>query len=335
MLSSNILVILKPVKGACSMIRLGIIIASVLLICSAAAARDTLFVWVGGSFSGSVWNNTIIADTGQWLDIPVYLAGGTPQVYVADICFPMGIHKSVVDSFKIEGCQIFAPFNQWDNAYFGNFNNEFQGGWASLSFVGLSRITPPYDNNPPFHSNTPVLGFSVRVHVAPDASLLNRTIYDAFGAGLDPVQGLANAGDTIGTGTGYTVFQRFACLRLGTSGCSYVTGDANNSGTWTGQDVTYSVRFFKGGNPPPYSCECTPGHTWYVSGDVNGSCSFSGQDVTYMVRHFKTGVPAIVCADCPPGGLLAPPAPRGLPTPTVHPIIKPTLKTKVVIKASD
>jgi hypothetical protein len=88
--------------------------------------------------------------------------------------------------------------------------------------------------------------------------------------------------------------------------CQYVTGDANNSGTFTGQDVTYSVRFFKGGNPPPYSCECTPGHTWYVAGDVNGSCTFTGQDVTYMVRHFKNGDPPMSCADCPSARLLAP-----------------------------
>jgi hypothetical protein len=82
--------------------------------------------------------------------------------------------------------------------------------------------------------------------------------------------------------------------------CAYTPGDANNSGSWTGQDVTYSVRFFKGGTPPPYSCECTADHTWYVAGDVNGSCSFTGQDVTYMVRHFKGGPAAIPCPDCPP-----------------------------------
>jgi hypothetical protein len=96
-------------------------------------------------------------------------------------------------------------------------------------------------------------------------------------------------------------------INLAVSGinqCTYVVGDANNSGLWTGQDVTYSVRFFKGGNSPPYSCECTPGHTWYVSGDVNGSCTFTGQDVTYMVRHFKSGVPPIVCPECPPAGTI-------------------------------
>lgn len=86
--------------------------------------------------------------------------------------------------------------------------------------------------------------------------------------------------------------------------CDYIPGDANGSGSFTGLDVTYSVRYFKGGPHPPYSCECTPGNTWYVTGDVNGSCTFSGLDITYMVRYFKGGPSVIPCADCPPGGLL-------------------------------
>jgi hypothetical protein len=85
-----------------------------------------------------------------------------------------------------------------------------------------------------------------------------------------------------------------------TGDCAYVVGDANNSHTFTGLDVTYSVRYFKGNNPPPYSCECPPHGVWYVAGDVNGSCSFSGLDVTYMVRYFKGGAAPIPCPDCPP-----------------------------------
>jgi hypothetical protein len=85
-------------------------------------------------------------------------------------------------------------------------------------------------------------------------------------------------------------------------GCTYIVGDANGSNTFTGLDVTYSVRYFKGGNPPPFLCECTPGNYWYVAGDVNGSCSYSGLDVTYMVRYFKGGAAPFPCPDCPPTG---------------------------------
>jgi hypothetical protein len=82
--------------------------------------------------------------------------------------------------------------------------------------------------------------------------------------------------------------------------CAYIIGDANGSGRLTGLDVTYSVRFFKGGPHPPYSCMCTPGNIWYITGDVNGSCTFDGLDVTYMVRYFKGGSPPMPCPSCPP-----------------------------------
>jgi hypothetical protein len=85
--------------------------------------------------------------------------------------------------------------------------------------------------------------------------------------------------------------------------CHYILGDVNNSGIFTGLDVTYSVRYFKGGPTPLYSCECPiGGNTWYIAGDVNGSCSFSGLDVTYMVRYFKGGAYPIACPACPPAG---------------------------------
>jgi hypothetical protein len=89
-------------------------------------------------------------------------------------------------------------------------------------------------------------------------------------------------------------------MQTGGVGCHYVIGDANGSGTYTGLDVTYSVRYFKGGPHPIYSCECTPGNTWYVAGDVNGSCTFTGLDVTYSVRYFKGGAGPIPCPSCPP-----------------------------------
>jgi hypothetical protein len=102
-------------------------------------------------------------------------------------------------------------------------------------------------------------------------------------------------------------------------GCVYVVGDANNSGSFNGLDVTYGVTYFKGGPPPPYICECTAGHSWFVAGDVNASCSYNGLDVTYAVTYFKGGAAPHPCADCPPGGLLA-------PAPIIKPIDQPVLK---------
>ncbi len=120
-----------------------------------------------------------------------------------------------------------------------------------------------------------------------------------------------------------------ATMQIATGGCQYIVGDANTSGVFNGLDVTYSVGYFKGGRPPQYQCECTPGHTWYVAGDVNASCSFNGLDVTYMVSFFKGGPMVHGCADCLPIGLLAP------PDPDVAPRIMPLIKSNGNIQSTD
>jgi hypothetical protein len=82
-------------------------------------------------------------------------------------------------------------------------------------------------------------------------------------------------------------------------GCLYILGDVNGNLVFNGIDVTYSVGYFKGGNVPPYSCNCN-GTIWFVAGDVNGNCQFNGIDVTYMVSYFKGGLPPTPCPECPP-----------------------------------
>lgn len=101
----------------------------------------------------------------------------------------------------------------------------------------------------------------------------------------------------------------------GGGGCHYVVGDVNSNSAFNGIDVSYGVSYFKGGNVPPYSCECN-GSTWYVAGDVNGSCVFNGIDITYMVGYFKGGPAPVPCPQCPPSGYSA----RNNPiVPTVQP----------------
>jgi hypothetical protein len=85
----------------------------------------------------------------------------------------------------------------------------------------------------------------------------------------------------------------------GIGGCSYVIGDVNNNGAFNGIDVTYAVSYFKGGNLPPYSCNCN-GSNWFVAGDVNGNCRFNGIDILYMTRFGLQGYPLMPCPHCPP-----------------------------------
>jgi len=85
--------------------------------------------------------------------------------------------------------------------------------------------------------------------------------------------------------------------------CDYVPGDANGDGNVMGNDVTYSVRYFKGlGAPPPDSCPYNGG--WlYSAGDANGNCAYTGSDVTFLVGFFKGINPSVLyCPDTPPAG---------------------------------
>jgi len=82
--------------------------------------------------------------------------------------------------------------------------------------------------------------------------------------------------------------------------CDYIVGDINDSGNYDGLDIIYGVNYFKGGDLPPYECECTEGSIWYVAGDVNGNCQYNGLDITFGVNYFKGGAEPIPCPDCPP-----------------------------------
>jgi hypothetical protein len=106
--------------------------------------------------------------------------------------------------------------------------------------------------------------------------------------------------------------------------CAYLPGDINNNGAANGIDIVYGVNYFKGGNAPPYDCDCPPHGRIFVGGDVNGSCDFNGIDITYFVRFLRGQVPALqYCFDCPPPALLAAPvAPRGEMSNQAIPVLK-------------
>jgi immune inhibitor A len=70
----------------------------------------------------------------------------------------------------------------------------------------------------------------------------------------------------------------------------YLPGDANNSGSVNGIDVTYLVSYLKGIGPAPDPL---------LAGDANGSCAVNGIDVTFLVSYLKGQGPAPFRGDCP------------------------------------
>ena len=86
-------------------------------------------------------------------------------------------------------------------------------------------------------------------------------------------------------------------------GCSYAVGDVNGSGGFDGLDLTYGIRFFKGGDIPLCSlgsCPYPPCNQFYFCGDINGSCSYNGLDISYGVAYLKGGPAPVPCPRCLP-----------------------------------
>ncbi|OGC96157.1 MAG: hypothetical protein A2W25_07065 [candidate division Zixibacteria bacterium RBG_16_53_22] len=97
--------------------------------------------------------------------------------------------------------------------------------------------------------------------------------------------------------------------------CDYISGDINSDGFAGGIDVTYGIRYLKGGSAPPDSCNCPPiAFPFYAAGDVNGNCAFNGIDLTFFVGYLKGIQPTLrYCLDCPHAGMSSSPVPAVIP----------------------
>lgn len=126
------------------------------------------------------------------------------------------------------------------------------------------------------------------ISVTLDASALTQGTYAGTIAisSNDPDEGLVNANVIL------HVVQE--------SACDYKPGDINGDDNVIGSDVTYAINYFRGGTPPPDSCQLS-NETWlYTAADANGDCRFIGSDVTYMVNFFRGGNPPQWCSEVPP-----------------------------------
>jgi len=257
---------------------------------------DRLLAWVGGTFDEyDNWHDTIYAANNTWIDIPVYLMGSSPEVYIGSLCLPLGINLTYINAFYWWHCQLYYPFSCWDDPSFCHENCDppLPEGWRSLSFLGF------YDcgggRNPPGHWETPTLGFTFRVHITDVEDYRDTTIFDAIDLGNDPYYP-PFAGDTLGA-DGYPFIVNWACLHIMPKQ-QYLPGDANMFlGIWPpqimGSDVTYMVNYFVG---MLTSQPCLLDGFW-ASADVNGDCIVMGSDVVKLGRYFKGEDSISFCPD--------------------------------------
>ncbi|MEE9555038.1 MAG: SBBP repeat-containing protein, partial [candidate division Zixibacteria bacterium] len=113
------------------------------------------------------------------------------------------------------------------------------------------------------------------------------------------------------------------------SGCDYIIGDFNGSGSFNISDIIDGFSKLKIGSPEAdLICECPSGsgNEWAIAIDVNNSCAFNISDIIDGFSKLKTGSPELEpCADCPPPGWE--PAPRDNEE---KPIVIPRFESRLI-----
>lgn len=278
-----------------------------------APLADTVIIWAGGHFDNCVWYDTVTVQPGMWLDIPIYFIG-SPDALVDNICYPLGARYDIIDQFGSAGCSSdFWPFNDQEHPWiiqeFIGYNSDYYDGtnrfinppgYHSLTFLGFRTDVFQLYQGPFLHSEIPMKILTFRVHISDSLEANDQVYDDALIAGMDPVQGPANAGDSTGEG-GYVVSSYYSRIKVSSNQQAYLPGDANMAaGVWPplviGWDVTYMINFFKGYAISP---ACYLDGFW-CSADVNGDCRVIGSDVTKLVNHFRGLTEIEYCPDYPP-----------------------------------
>ena len=153
---------------------------------------------------GSPDNTPIPGRIGERFDVDVYIqvSGG---VDVASVLICLGANNQYIDSLlsRPEG-SFYYPFTEWDYANFlvpeGSPPNP--DGWSSQAFFGIAYLGG--DSIPPWlNFETPTLGVTMVVKAINNPAWIGQTV-DAFGPGLNLLQGPSNASDETGNAIAVT-----------------------------------------------------------------------------------------------------------------------------------
>jgi hypothetical protein len=192
----------------------------IVLLISAGSASATINIYVGGTFTGATWHDTINAQINANVDVPVYFDfTQEPTAYVANMHFPLGVNNTYIDSIPLSLCSFdFFPFNNWDDA---SFLTRFEtsppnpAGYHSRSFLGFADLGG--QSNPWLNYTTITQGLNFKVHIINNSNLVGTTVR-ALQTGVSSTLAGPALGDTVG-GPGYTFVIHYAYLHF-TSGSS-------------------------------------------------------------------------------------------------------------------
>jgi hypothetical protein len=210
---------------------------------------------------------------------------------------PLGTNNEHIDSLlSYEHNIFFHPLDTWAVAGFldpdGSPPNP--AGWSNQSFVGIARFPATFAPFIHFASPTKILSFVVQ---AVDNPLLWGDTVECFNLGLNPRNGSALIGDTLGL-RAFTTEANFSPVCF----CyPYLPGDVNMyNGIWEpaiiGSDATYLINYFLGRST---SHPCVFDSLW-AAADINGDCRIIGSDVTKLINYLIGSGSISHCPDYPP-----------------------------------
>lgn len=178
-------------------------LAFMVFLVAGASAQDNTAYFNAGTPDAS----TLVVSPGKWVEIPIWFHADSAEVAIENMCIPLGIKEAYMDAFDYPASALFWPLSIWDNPGFANPNDDAHPtypnppGYISYSFIGFARQINP--DTQLLWTSLQLKIMSFTVHTS-DTVVVDQTFSDLLISGNDPVQNIANVGDSTGAG-GYPV----------------------------------------------------------------------------------------------------------------------------------
>lgn len=224
---------------------------------TAGTAFAAINIYVGGTFTGTTWHDTIYAPINANVDVPVYFDFSTePTAYVANVHLPLGVNDTYIDSIPAALCSYdFYPFNAWDDASFlARYESSPPNppGYRSRSFLGFADLGG--QANPWLHYTSITQGLNFKIHIRNNPSWIGTTV-SALRDGVSSTLAGPSLGDTVG-GSGYTSIIHYAYLH-------FTAGSASND-----NPILPKVFSVAQNHPNPFNAKTTISFTLPVAANV-------------------------------------------------------------------
>lgn len=224
---------------------------------TAGTALAAITIYVGGTFTGTTWHDTIYAPINANVDVPVYFDFSTePTAYVANVHLPLGVNDTYIDSIPVALCSYdFYPFNAWDDASFlARFESSPPNppGYRSRSFLGFADLGG--QANPWLHYTSITHGLTFKIHIRNNSNWIGTTV-NALRDGVSSTLAGPSLGDTVG-GSGYTTVIRYAYLH-------FTSGSAVNETPALPKAFSVAQNY-----PNPFNAKTTIGFTLPIAANV-------------------------------------------------------------------